>query len=69
MKKLLTLALLLTLGGPVQAVLVNVALDAPAYANGPIYGGDVVARLTDGLRNRQIQGDVMLPVVVGFSGS
>ncbi len=65
MKKLLMLALLLSLTARVQAVLVNVALDAPAYVNGPLLNNDTIARLTDGLRNQQIHGDVTPPA--GFA--
>jgi len=65
MKKLLTSALLLVLAVRVQGALVNVALDAPAYVNGALFGGDVPARLTDGLSDRQIHGDAAPPV--GFA--
>src|SRR6266536_4226941 len=66
MKKLLMLVLLLTLmTARLQAVLVNVALDAPAYVNGPLYNSDAIARLTDGLRNQQIHSGVTPPA--GFA--
>src|ERR1051326_7270180 len=65
MKKLLPLIWFFTLATCARAVLVNVALDAPAYVNGPIFGNDTVARLTDGLRNLQIHSDVAPPA--GFA--
>src|SRR6266700_3405691 len=66
MKKLLTLSLLLTMVTHVQAVLVNVGLDAPAYANAPLYNGDTIARLTDGFRNQQIHSDVTPPLEFAY---
>src|SRR5947207_2278237 len=65
MKKFLPLVLLLALATGAQAVLVNVALDAPAYVNGPIYNSDSIARLTDGVRSPQIHADVLPPL--GFA--
>lgn len=65
MKNCLFLVLLLALAARSDAVLVNVALDAPAFVNAPLYGADTIARLTDGVRNRQIHGDVAPPT--GFA--
>ena len=45
----------------VPAALVNVALDAPVHASGALFGGDDPARLTDGLRDRQIHADAAPP--------
>src|SRR5436309_3154179 len=66
MKKSLHLVLFFALATGTQAALVNVALDAPAYVNGPIYGSDSVARLTDGVRNRQIHSDTMPPAAFAY---
>ena len=65
MKKFLLLLPLILFVTQAQAAIVNVALDAPAFANGPLYGNDLVARLTDGRRTPQIHADVSPPT--GFA--
>src|SRR5262245_29933989 len=67
MKKLLILTSLVLSAIYVQAASVNVALDAPAYGNGPLYpgGADTYARLTDGVTNVQLHADTSPPA--GFA--
>jgi hypothetical protein len=64
MKRSLLLSFLL-LAASARAAIVNVALDAPAYLNGTLFGGDTIVRLTDGARDRQIHADASPPA--GFA--
>ena len=65
MKKSLLLSFLL-LAASARAAIVNVALDAPAYLNGTLFGGDTIVRLTDGVRDRQIHADVSPPAGLAY---
>src|SRR6185503_8582984 len=69
MKKLL-MFIPLVLTAYAQAASVNVALDAPAFRNGPLYGVPAdniteIAKLTDGITNAQIHADTTPPT--GFA--
>ena len=66
MKKFLLLLPLFLFVTQAQAAIVNVALDAPAFANAPIWGNDLVARLTDGRRTPQIHADVTPPTGLAY---
>lgn len=48
-----------------DAEIVNVALDAPAFANGPLFGNAAIERLTDGDRSGSVHGDTAIPT--GFA--